>query len=86
MTAPSTYTLVYPVPCEVEGGCGTSECATPEFNAREQIFCQDVTINANLTVQGNVSVVPAQITVGGLVFKPTLIETNDGIHLVLAVY
>jgi hypothetical protein len=89
--APSSYELIYPVPCEVEGKCGDIECGGPEFNARPQVFCQDVTINANLTVQGSTSlgqtsIRPAAITVGGQTFTPMVISTISGPHLVLAVY
>jgi hypothetical protein len=91
MSAPSNYSLTYPVPCEVEGKCGQIECGAPEFNAREQVFCQDVTINMNLTVQGSTSlgttvIRPAAITVGGQTFTPQVINTISGPHLVLAVY
>lgn len=91
MSTPTDYSLIYPVPCEVEGKCGQVECSEPEFNAREQVFCQDVTINMNLTVQGSTSlgptsIRPAEITVGGQTFTPIVINTISGPHLVLAVY
>lgn len=86
MSTPTSYSLTYPVPCEVESGCGDPQCGGPEFNAREQVFCQDVTIQMDLTVNGNVTVVPAAITVGGQTFTPTVINTISGPHLVLAVY
>ena len=81
MATPTTYTLTYDAPCDVESGCGDAPCGgKPEFNARPQIFCKDA------TVQGNLSVLPAAITVGGLTFTPRVIDTISGPHLVLAVY
>jgi hypothetical protein len=91
MSTPTTYSLTYPIPCEVESGCGEPQCGGPEFNAREQVFCQDVTLNMDLTVQGSTSlgptsIRPAAITVGGQTFTPIVINTISGPHLVLAVY
>ena len=86
MSAPSNYQLIYPVPCEVEGKCGQIDCPGVQYNARPQEFCQDVKIDMNCTIQGNLSVVPAAITVGGQTFTPTVINTISGPHLVLAVY
>jgi hypothetical protein len=87
MAAVTSYNLSYDQPCDAESGCGSAECGgKPEFNSRPQIFCEDVTILMDCTIQGNLSVVPAQITVGGQTFTPTVIETISGPHLVLAVY
>ena len=47
-------------------------------------FCEDVVINTNLTVYGVTTT--GRLVVDGKEFRPTLIETNDGPHLVLAAY
>jgi hypothetical protein len=47
-------------------------------------FCEDVVINTNLTVYGVTTT--GRLVVAGEEFRPTLIETNDGSHLVLAAY
>ena len=47
-------------------------------------FCEDVVINTNLTVYGVTTT--GRLVVAGEEFRPTLIETNDGPHLVLAAY
>lgn len=87
MTTPTTYNLSYDSPCDVESQCGDVPCGgKPQANPRPQIFCKDVNMLQTLTVQGKTSVVPSEITVGGLTFKPTIIEAYSGTHLVLAVY
>ena len=63
----------YDNPLDVEGGCGSGKGGT-EPSARPQQFCEKVEI------------IPAEITIGGLTFKPTVINTISGPHLVLAVY
>jgi len=47
-------------------------------------FCSDVIINTSLVVYGVTTT--GKLVVAGREFKPTLIETNDGPHLVLAAY
>ena len=53
---------------------------------RPQNFCEDVTLQKDCTINGDLSVTPARITVGGQTFTPTIIGTVSGPHLVLAVY
>ena len=87
MTTPTTYPLTYQTPCEEETGCGQGDCLGQiKFEARPYNFCEDVTIQMDLTVNGNVTIVPAAVTVGGQTFTPTVINTISGPHLVLAVY
>lgn len=81
MATPTTYNLTYDSPCDVEAQCGDAPCGgKPQANARPQIFCKEI------TVQGKTSIVPSEITVGGLTFTPKVIKTISGPHLVLAVY
>jgi len=47
-------------------------------------FCEDVTINTNLVVNGVTTT--GELVVAGKQFKPTLIETINGPHLVLAAF
>ena len=92
MSTPTNYPLTYTPPCEEELGCGQGDClGQVRQEPRPYQFCQDVTINMNLTVQGSTSlgptsIRPAAITVGGQTFVPTVINTISGPHLVLAVY
>lgn len=87
MTTPTEYPLNYGDPCDDEGGCGSGPCLGKiKFNPRPQNFCEDVTIQRDCTVIGNMEVIPARITVGGLTFTPKVISTVGGPHLVLAVY
>jgi hypothetical protein len=48
-------------------------------------FCGDVTIQGDLTVIGNVSIVPAAITVGGQTFTPQVVVGLNGSFTCLAV-
>lgn len=73
MSTPTNYDLSYDDPFDVEGGCGSGQGGV-EPSARPQQFCDKVEI------------LPAEITIGGLTFKPTVINTISGPHLVLAVY
>jgi len=73
--------------CEPIPGAPTGPRQVP----RDQIFCDNVTVQKNLEVTGesqlsSLSIGTAEITVGGLKFKPTVINTVSGPHLVLAVY
>lgn len=87
MATPTTYSLSYDSPCDVEAGCGDSPCGgKPEFNSRPQIFCKDVEMLQTLKVNGRTFIVPAEINVGGQTFTPKVINTISGPHLVLAVY
>jgi hypothetical protein len=80
MATPTTYNLTYDSPCDSESGCGGDECGgKPEFNARPQIFCTEVTIN------GRTVIVPAAITVGGQTFTPKTVVANNGTFVCLAV-
>jgi hypothetical protein len=73
MATPTTYTLTYDTPCDVESKCGEAPCGgKPNFNPRPQIFCDDV------------SVLPAAITVGGITFVPRFIAAQNGTFLCLA--
>lgn len=87
MATPTTYSLTYQTPCQEEVGCGEGDCLGQiKFEPRPFNFCEDVTIQMDLTVNGNVTIVPAAITVGGQIFTPKVINTISGPHLVLAVY
>jgi len=87
MTTPTEYNLKYGDPCDDEPGCGEGSCLGKiKFMPRPHNFCEDVTIQKDLTVVRNFEVIPSKITVGGLTFKPKEIETISGPHLVLAVY
>jgi len=92
MSTPTDYELTYLDPCVDEPGCGDSDCLGKiKFMPRPHNFCDDVTIQKNLTVQGlttttNCTVISPEITVGGQSFVPTVINTISGPHLVLAVY
>ena len=87
MSTPTDYNLTYTDPCDDEPGCGEGSCLGKiKFMPRPHNFCEDVTIQGDLTAIGDVSVVPARITVGGQTFTPTVISTISGPHLVLAVY
>lgn len=81
MSTPTNYDLTYTNPCDDEPGCGEGSCLGKiKFMPRPYNFCEDVTI------QGDLTVVPSRITVGGQTFTPTVINTISGPHLVLAVY
>lgn len=92
MTTPTTYPLNYEDPCDVESNCGDDSCLGKiKFMPRPHEFCEDVTMQKNLSVSGvtsttNLSVSSPEITVGGQVFIPLVIQTISGPHLVLAVY
>jgi hypothetical protein len=87
MSTPTTYPLTYLTPCEEETGCDQGNCLGKiKFEARPYNFCEDVTIQKDLTVIGNVTIVPPEISVGGQTFTPIVIGTISGPHLVLAVY
>lgn len=73
MSTPTDYDLSYDEPLDVEGGCGSTPGGV-EPSGRPQQFCSKVEI------------LPSEITIGGLTFKPTVINTISGPHLVLAVY
>jgi hypothetical protein len=85
MATPTNYTLTYDQPCDVEGGCGSDPCGKPEFNARDQIFCKDISVIGS-TDLGQTNIRPSAVTVGGQTFTPLVINTISGPHLVLAVY
>ena len=93
MATPTNYDLEYDNPCAVEDGCEVEQCPDQiKFTARPQVFCNEVdmlstlTVNGETVMVGGANVVPAEITVGGQTFKPTVIQTISGPHLVLAVY
>lgn len=87
MATPTDYNLDYPDPCTQEVGCGEGPCLGKTlFNPRPQNFCEDVTLQKDCTILGDLTVVPARISVGGQTFTPTVINTVSGPHLVLAVY
>ena len=87
MSTPTTYSLTYQTSCEEEVGCGQGDClGQVKFEPRPYNFCEDVTIQMDLMVLGHVTIAPAEITVGGQTFTPTVINTVSGPHLVLAVY
>jgi hypothetical protein len=59
-------------------------CATPkpDWFYSGATFCEDVTINADLTVAGLTTT--ARLVVAGVQFKPTTIVANNGTFTVLA--
>jgi hypothetical protein len=86
MSTPTDYPLTYESPCETEEGCGQGDClGKVRFEARPYNFCEDVTIQGDLTVIGNVSIVPAAITVGGQTFTPQVVVGLNGTFTCLAV-
>jgi len=87
MATPTTYPLEYDDDFCKSGPCGSGPCQGKIFfNTRPQNFCEDVTLQKDCTIYGNLDVIPARITVGGQTFTPTIIGTVSGPHLVLAVY
>jgi len=87
MATPTDYPLQYGDPCDDEPRCGEGPCLGKiKFLPRPQNFCEDVTLQKDCTINGDLTVVPARITVGGQTFTPTIISTVSGPHLVLAVY
>ena len=87
MTTPTDYPLNYGDPCDDEPGCGQGPClGKVKFMPRPHNFCEDVTLQMDCTIMGDLTVVPSRITVGGQTFTPTVIGTVSGPHLVLAVY
>ena len=87
MATPTSYNLEYDLDVCKSGPCGSGKClGVLFFNTRPQNFCEDVTLQKNCTINGDLTVVPAAITVGGQTFTPTIISTVSGPHLVLAVY
>jgi hypothetical protein len=87
MATPTDYNLTYDLDICKSGPCGTGNClGVLYFNTRPQNFCEDVTLQKDCTINGDLSVTPARITVGGQTFTPTVISTISGPHLVLAVY
>jgi len=92
MTTPTNYPLNYEDPCDVESGCDEGDCLGKiKFMPRPHEFCEDVTMQKNLSVAGvttttNLVVSSPEITVGGQTFIPLVIQTISGPHLVLAVY
>jgi hypothetical protein len=86
MATPTTYSLTYQTPCQEEVGCGKGDClGQVKFEARPFNFCEDVTIQMDLTVNGNVTIIPAAITVGGQTFTPQVIVGLNGSFTCLAV-
>jgi hypothetical protein len=86
MATPTTYSLTYQTPCEEEQGCGVGDClGKVRFEARPYNFCEDVTLLMDLTVNGNVTIIPAQITVGGQTFTPKTVIGLNGTFICLAV-
>lgn len=89
---PTKYTLNYDDPCTSEDNCDGGDCGTKtQFTARPTVFCREITGNSSLTIAGNATLATANIqaaviTVGGQAFRPTVINTISGPHLVLAVY
>jgi len=87
MATPTNYDLEYDLDLCKSGPCGSGPCQGKLFfNTRPQTFCEDVTLQKDCTINGDLSVTPARITVGGQTFTPTIIGTVSGPHLVLAVY
>jgi hypothetical protein len=86
MSTPTDYSLTYTDPCDDEPGCGEGSCLGKiKFMPRPYNFCGDVTIQGDLTVIGNVSIVPAAITVGGQTFTPQVVVGLNGSFTCLAV-
>ncbi len=86
MSTPTDYNLTYTDPCDDEPGCGEGSCLGKiKFMPRPYNFCEDVTIQGDLTVIGDVSVVPARITVGGQTFTPQTVVGLNGTFTCLAV-
>jgi len=96
---PTKYTLNYDDPCTSEdNGCDGGDCGTKtQFTARPTVFCREITGNSSLTIAGaatirgnatlaTANIQSAVITVGGQAFRPTVINTISGPHLVLAVF
>lgn len=78
MATPTTYSLSYDSPCEVEGNCGENPCGgKPEFVPRPQIFCKDAQTIGNLLVG------PNQIFVGGQRYVPKTIVGRNGTFIAL---
>jgi len=94
MATPTDYPLDYDDPCDVENNsCDDEYCGNKEaINARPQVFCRGISVLTNSSVSGDSStgtlnVSSDFITVGGQVYKPTIIiDINNTPHLVLAVY
>jgi hypothetical protein len=85
MATPTTYSLTYDAPCDVEAGCGDAPCGgKPEFIPRPQIFCKDVRVQGSETVQGDMFVVPEQIFVGGARYSPQEVVAANGTFICLA--
>jgi hypothetical protein len=76
MATPTNYSLKYPDEDEFckSGPCGTGDClGKMYFNTRPQNFCDDVTLQKDCTIVGNVTVTPAEITVGDITYAETVI-------------
>jgi hypothetical protein len=87
MATPTDYNLDYDLDICKSGPCGTGNClGVLYYNTRPQQFCEDVNLRKDCTINGDLTVVPAKITVGGQTFTPKVISTISGPHLVLAVY
>lgn len=85
MATPTTYSLSYDSPCDVEGNCGESPCGNrPEYVPRPQIFCLDALMLQDLTVSGDAFVRPNQIFVGGARYVPRTLVAKNGSFVVLA--
>jgi len=81
MASPTSYSVTYPDPDDFckSGPCGSGECAgVLYFNVRPQNFCEDVVLQKDVVVNGSLSVTPAEITVGGLTFRPGVVITLEG--------
>lgn len=76
MATPTNYSLNYPDEdgfCK-SGPCGTGNCLGKlYFNTRPQNFCDDVTLQKDCLINGSFTVTPAEITVGGITYTPTVI-------------
>jgi len=88
----NSYTVEYPNPDDFckSGPCGTGKClGVLYYNPRPQHFCEDIVIQKNCTLFGNMvvkgnmfvetrlEVAPKEITVGGLVYKEKLIVIDE---------
>ena len=86
MSTPTSYDLTYDLDICKSGPCGTGNClGVLYFNTRPQNFCEDVTLQKDCTINGNLSVTPAQITVGGQTFTPKTVVGLNGTFICLAV-
>lgn len=74
MTTPTTYPLEYDDDFCKSGPCGTGNClGVLYFNTRPQNFCEDVTLQKDFKIFGELDVDLNYIVVGGVTYKETVI-------------